>query len=99
MEELDRWEKLNIEMDALAKQALSQHQECPALTTIGEPWSIWLQNEKLVKNISSRVYDHIHGQEAVQYWIKKGKFQEDIKELINWDTVGTAIQTVHKTRR
>ena len=75
MEELDRWEKLNIEMDALAKQALSQHQECPALTTIGEPWSIWLQNEKLVKNISSRVYDHIHGQEAIQYWIKKGKFR------------------------
>lgn len=97
-EDLDRWEKLNIDMDALAKQVLLQPQECPTQTTSGEPWSIWIQNVKLVKNISNRIQDHIHGQEAIQYWIRKGKFQDGNKELMNWDSIGTAIQTVHKTR-
>ena len=39
---LDRWERLNVEMDALAKHALIHFSNHPTHNLIeGEPWSVW----------------------------------------------------------
>jgi hypothetical protein len=67
--ELDHWEKLNIEMDALAKHTLAQTPNCLSQIAQGEPWSIWINQTKIIKDIATNIYDHIHGKEALNYWL------------------------------
>ncbi len=47
---LDRWAKLNIEMDARAKDHINIARQKPRQSVIGqEPWSLWIQGKKNYK--------------------------------------------------
>jgi hypothetical protein len=96
---LDRWEKLNIEMDALAKLTLSQPHSLPSQTSKGEPWSIWIDNEKIIKDIANNIYEHIHGKEAIDYWLQKEKLNSETRSLMVWDPIGKAITQTPLPRR
>jgi hypothetical protein len=96
---LDRWEKLNIEMDALAKRTLSQPHSLPSQTSKGEPWSIWINKEKIIKDIANNIYEHIHGKEAIDYWLRKEKLNSETCSLMAWDSIGKAITQTPLPRR
>jgi hypothetical protein len=68
LNQLDRWSKLNIEADLIAKNHLQQAASTPSQYTIAtEPWSIWMEGEKITKNIKSVVYERLHSSPAQQY--------------------------------
>ena len=48
-EDLDRWGQLNVQMDTLAKQHWKDTymQEHRQLRIYGEPWSLWIEGEKV----------------------------------------------------
>ncbi len=96
---LDRWEKLNIEMDALAKRTLSQPHSLPSQTSKGEPWSIWINKEKIIKDIANNMYEHIHGKEAIDYWLRKEKLNSETCSLMASDTIRKAIIQTPLPRR
>jgi len=71
--QLDKWERLNIEVDAEARDFLHTAKRIPRHYIIGlEPWSLWYNEEKLSK-IPSILYDLVHSREARLYWINKNK--------------------------
>jgi hypothetical protein len=97
--DLDRWDRLNIEMDTLAKYTLSQPYQSSTQHIQGEPWSIWINNDKIIKHCAKAIYNHIHGKIALDYWMKKEKITEVYCSLIDWDTIGKAMNNTNLPRR
>ncbi len=63
--DLDRWEKLNTEVDAIAKAHIVEVKRQPRYVHIlEEPWSIWLGDQKVTKNLSSTLYEVAHSEDA-----------------------------------
>jgi len=68
---LDRWEILNIKVNATAKRLLGIARRVPQQSVIGlEPWTLWYNQRKLL-SIPSTLYDLVHSKEARSYWVKK----------------------------
>lgn len=68
-ENLDRWAKLNMEMDKRAKQHMVIAKHPPRHYMIAaEPWSIWYCGKKLMSDLSDTLYDLVHLEEAKAYW-------------------------------
>ena len=73
---LDQWALLNIEAHdranaqwhANARQSFLQAKIC------GEPWPLWIKNDKISNNLAERVVDHVHGSEFCEYWEECGRF-------------------------
>ena len=92
-QELMQLEKLNCAMDARAKQALRQNpEESPFCFTHGEPWYLMINWKKSWGNMANNIYKHIHGEKALQYWKRKGKFTEKQEKLIHWEAIGKAMK-------
>lgn len=54
----------------------------------GSPWSIWINGEKIVKDIPAHIYNKVHGPSALQHWEMHGKFPNGHEKDINWEGVG-----------
>ena len=93
---LDRWALLNIEMDYRAKVHWSNTQSIPhsrkSFDISGEPWSVWLGNEKLSTNLREAVLTHIHGQEALQWWTTKQRILATEAANIDWPAIKSAMK-------
>jgi hypothetical protein len=71
-EDIDRWGQLNIEMDTLAKQHINYAKSRPRHYPLSvEPWSLWMNEIKIIKNFDETLYDIVHGHGAKEYWISK----------------------------
>jgi hypothetical protein len=58
---LDRWSWLNVEMEQLVKAYIDVAKSRPRhYSTIGEPWSIWIENKKITKDIASTMCEIVH---------------------------------------
>ena len=58
---LDRWAKLNIEMDEKAKKHMSIAQRLPRHYHIAEePWSVWTNGRKIITDWTNTLYDIAH---------------------------------------
>jgi hypothetical protein len=65
LEILDHWGKLYVETDQLAKAFLPIAMQHPRLCLIkDEPWSIWIGDKKISKDLSSTIYSIVHATEA-----------------------------------
>jgi hypothetical protein len=72
MKELDRWAKLNVEMDQRAKNYIAVVKRSPRHCKISqEPWSLWFNKTKIVSDPANSIYDLVHSDEAKTYWGKK----------------------------
>jgi hypothetical protein len=68
---LDLWEKLNVEMDSLARGHLQVTVTLPRHQVLKrEPWSVWIQDIKLVNNVSTTLYDFVQSEAVQTYWAK-----------------------------
>jgi hypothetical protein len=63
------------------------------------PWSVWINNTKIVKNMVQRIYNHVHGPAAIRYWTSKGKLPQDYQEELDWETLGQAMMSLPTPRR
>lgn len=68
---MTRWEKLNCEMDTLAKAVLAYREGEQPTWIVGEPWWILICGKKIIKNQTDVLYKHIHKEEVTQYWERK----------------------------
>ena len=98
--DLDRWAKLNIEMDANAKQHMSIARRSPRHFMIAsEPWSIWYQGQKITSDLSNTVYDLVHSNEMKEYWSRKQDLTVAAVNEVNWEAIGKAMQETKRSRR
>jgi hypothetical protein len=97
---LDRWSRLNVEMDQLAKAYIEVAKVRPRHFSIsGEPWSIWIENKKITKDIASTIYEIAHVDQIKQYWINKDKVSAEKFSAINWKAIGKAMEQSTRSRR
>ena len=98
--DLDRWAKLNIEMDANAKQHMSIARRSPRhFMVASEPWSIWYQGQKITLDLSNTVYDLVHSNEMKEYWSRKQDLTVAAVNEVNWEAIGKAMQETKRSRR
>jgi hypothetical protein len=97
MSSLTRWERLNVEMDSLAKAALQYFTNyLPHSTIAEEPWSIWVQNTKIISNIHSTIADIIYSPAAKSFWINRGKLTDSSASHTNWRAINHAMTSAPK---
>jgi hypothetical protein len=100
LDKLDRWAKLNIEMDKRAKQHIHIAQRSPRHYMIyAEPWSVWSHGKKIVTDFSDTIYDIVHSNEAKSYWAKKDDIPEEVVDSIDWDMIKAAMSESKRPRR
>lgn len=94
---LDRWAKLNIEMDIAAKAyweeattARSQALQC----IHGEPWSLWIDGRKICQNLREQVYDAVHAPKIAHYWTnrKRPRLTTTQYTTVDWEGMAKAMK-------
>jgi len=105
---LTRTEKLNVEMDALAK-GFWRH-KCvhnngfiphpPNIPIFGEGWQLWQGDSKVAHPNSHALY-HINIQDPItqQWWVRNGHIPATTVATIDWDSTGTSIKKLPLPRR
>jgi hypothetical protein len=97
---LDRWSLLNIEMDRLAKSVVTSWTENLSHQEIeGEPWSVWINEIKLVNELEAKLYEIMYSKTAEEYWIRKEKFSASQATNIHWEAIGKAMKELSLARR
>jgi len=98
--ELDDWATLNVQMDADAKQFLSQARRQPRHYDIeGEPWQLWVRGNKLTSTIQTQLYSHVQSISSEEYWGNKPGVLKPVLHTVDWQTIGKAMRTQRRTRR
>ncbi len=64
-----------------------------------KPWSIWTEGKKIIKDLTTELYDLVHSVGAREYWCKKDGLTEEAINTVNWDIIGTAMKEVNRSRR
>jgi hypothetical protein len=71
-EEMDIWGRANDDCDTDAKAFWKKGEAAGTLVTLtdlcDEPWSLWIQGEKLSSNVKRNIYNSIHDPEATKTW-------------------------------
>jgi Reverse transcriptase (RNA-dependent DNA polymerase) len=101
-DELDRWAKLNCDMDRKAKahwERVAIESRLPIWDIFGEPPSCWINGTKTYKALQSEIITGIHGTAAKERWNKKKRFLEGTSEDIDWEAQGKAIASVQHSRQ
>ena len=103
-QQLDRWAKLNIECDLLAKlewQEAFYHSYRSKDSKIShEAWSIWVGHEKITGRLRTELEEVTTGSSLLKYWAKSSLFSHPQDSLlVNWDAVETAMKTLDLSRR
>lgn len=99
-DQLDRWAKLNVEMDSRAKRHIEIAKRSPRHYMIAnEPWSIWYEEKKIISDLTETIYDLVHSEEAKVYWKQKDNLKGTDIDSINWDLTGAAMQETKRPRR
>jgi hypothetical protein len=78
---------------AIAKRS-SRH-----YTLAAEPWSIWINGEKVVSELEETIHDVVHSQEAMEYWTQKDGITEDVLKEVQWDLIEVAMKEAKGSRR
>ena len=98
---LDRWATLNVAMDGLAKAhwAHSVGTVSSSFQIHAEPWSVWINNEKLVTPLREKIYDFIHGPAVDEYWLSRKRFKAELYPSYDWEALDDAIRPLSISRR
>ncbi len=84
LDTLDRWAKLNIEMNSRAKQHQNKACRSPRHYLLSsEPWSLWINNQKIVYDLPNTIYDFVHTEEAKAYCNNKDHLSNEVLDSVN----------------
>ncbi len=96
---LDRWSKLNIKMDKLAKDFMRTARSQPRHFEIqSEPCSLWIGGEKISRKLSEKLYERVHVKEAQDYWESRN-IPHRCFYSVHWDAVGQALKSYPRHTR
>jgi hypothetical protein len=100
IDQLDRWSRLNVEMDQLAKGYISTAKNAPRHFAVhSEPWSLWVHDKKISSELSNTIYEIVHVKSVRDYWISKGRITSDTFDDMAWESIKQAMQQVPRPRR
>jgi hypothetical protein len=68
-------------------------------TFSGEPWALWFKDEKICMNLQAKLHTATRGQAILDYWEKKGKFEQGSYLDVDWQATGQAMKAVSIARR
>jgi len=89
----DAW--LNVEADLLAKQKLSTPYTGPVRYRIpGNPWSCYTGTNRVVKQLSAMLRQHINGQAALAYWENQQNLTPPVLWQVDWPSFRRALHEV-----
>jgi len=87
----------NDTMDQAAKQHWQHIPTSPDPITnslLGEPWELWLENEKVSTAVKSWLLKHTSRQVAKDYWANKTRFRRMDIQLIDWTVVQMVVMAM-----
>jgi hypothetical protein len=92
---LDRWGKLNVECDGLAKgfwntNALAKTW-APSITFGFEKWALWIDKKKLSKVDKKKLYAFTFESRTREYWHRKHSLTPELITSINWEACAAAM--------
>jgi hypothetical protein len=92
---LDRWGKLNVECDGLAKGfwnscALTKTWT-PGIAFGFEKWSLWIAGKKLSKIDKKKLYPYTFADRTCKYWHRKHSLTPKLITSINWEAYEEAM--------
>jgi hypothetical protein len=92
---LDRWGKLNVECDGLAKgfwnaSALAGSW-APNLQFGYEKWSVWIAKKKLSTIDKEKLYAFTFSDRTKTYWHRKSSLSPELITSINWEACAVAM--------
>ena len=91
-QELDDWEKANIEMDTNAKAEREQITEPIQHSFLpGEKWRLILGKTIVTGKYNKALERHCNYKRAVAYWSSRGQFDPDRHKHINWEAHHKAV--------
>ncbi len=101
---LDRWARLNVEMDCTAKvywnQVYFSGQHAPQHHAIdGEGWTIWFGDVKMASPKTDLLYGAIHDHITIGYWVRHNRFPQSAIQDIDWDICEANMKALGLSRR
>ena len=102
IEVLDRWAKLNIEMDSLAKAYW--YDMCNQQTSHNPPiaheyWPVHIRGHKVSSHLDVKIRDHILGGAQCAHWEQKGRLMQESIQKVNWHTCEKAMSSLSIGKR
>ena len=93
--QLDRWGRLNVECDGLAKAFwninASAKSWAPNLQFGHEKWSLWIDGKKLSRVDKKKLYAFTFSERTTTYWHRKSSLTPDLITSINWEACAVAM--------
>ena len=95
---LDRWGKLNVECDGLAKEFWNTNALAktwvPNLQFGLEKWSLWIEGKKLSTVEKKKIYAFVYSDKTRTYWHRKSSLTPALITSINWDACTAAMSSL-----
>jgi hypothetical protein len=96
---LDRYERLNCEMDSRAKAYRSSLMNSPSVWLVeGEPWPVWVGDKKISSDLPKVLQTACSGPPALAYWQGKGRFGSGSPDMVDWQHQERAIKATTASR-
>jgi hypothetical protein len=94
--QLDRWAKLNVQVDATAKNLLRKRIaqgfiSQPAAPLGNETLHIYFRGNKLSRVNKNQLYETIYGEKLLQVWQKRHNLTQNHADKIDWTAIGKAL--------
>ena len=95
LHQLDRWAKLNVQMDTIAKDLLREriaqgHISQPAHLG-NETLQVYFRGNKLSRVDKTKLDETIYGEKLFQVWQERHNLTHDHVDKINWTAIGKAL--------
>jgi hypothetical protein len=66
---------------------------------MGEPWSLWINGQKLTKDLHTTIYDLAHSGEARNYRVEENWAPNDAFKDISWESIKGAMKNIPRSWR
>ena len=95
LKHLDRWGRLNVECDGLAKSFWNTNALAkswlPNLQFGLEKWSLWIAGKKLSTVDKKKLYAFVFSERTNTYWHRKSSLTPELITSINWEACEAAM--------
>jgi hypothetical protein len=92
---LDRWSRLNVECDGLAKSFWNTNALAkswlPNIQFGLEKWSLWIEGKKLSTVDKQKLYAFAFAERTETYWHRKSSLTPELITSINWEACEVAM--------
>jgi len=97
---LPRLAWMNIEMDGLAKQKLSQGERTANNDPIPfEGWTCRIEGLRVIKHLPKALRRHLYGKIILNHWATKARFSPQATQAVDWESAEKAMNQLPQSKR